>query len=882
MKYKLLLLCTFLCGMLSAENITLQQAEKFAVQFFNNHAASRNASSARLQMVWDGETAESRSSGSPAFYVFNRTDQAGFVIVSGDDIAMPVLGYSFSSTFRTENMPDNIRYWLLGLREEINGARKDKVKVSSRAARAWQSRSADIGETVLKLESAKWDQTDPYNLYSPVVNGRKSVTGCTATAMAIAMHYRQWPDRGTGTIPSYSYEWNGNTYTMPSKELGEEYKWDSMPLRLTPQSSAEEKHQVAMLMYDCGIMSKAEYLIDTGADCEISLQSIIKYMKYSPNTYLAYNYSYKTNTWHELLRRELHNNGPVFFGCKWEDGSGHAFILDGYTSQGYYSVNWGWSGNSDGFYLLTALNPNESGSPTDLNDYTTHQFAFIGMKKRDNSEFAMSQLQLRTYRTGNEYNNGILSHTMDIRQNEAFTLTVGQIGLENTNSFTGQVQVSLFNKDDQFKQDVLLTPIYIQNLANKESMGFPDLPCLITMPIETGDYLAVRYKQDGSSDWYIARGVKGVTDKLVIKEADIPYTGTLSLSKDIKETYGLELLNVSEFQPYKPFRVNLGTIINDSEQNFTGYITIGAFNKANQWKEDVISTPLTLYSFAKDNTFLFDNIECIIKGTIEKDDYLMVRYRHKNSTEWKIMNGKDGAKDRISLNNDQADEAGLIFMMPGVSNNQQYNGITTNTQKFEQYEPFIVKGGLINTAYGVSFNGLVQICHFDKDGNWQEIVSTNGIQLSGGGTISGMTLDFKCVINESIQEGDYLALAYKSTTALKWTEASVQNGAINKIAISQQKENDDEEEEEIDKDNDILASSTQFTYNRNTKIIKIKTLQGSSYRLTNSTGKELISGTLTGSGNFSVDTSELAAGTYTIAIENESSRMATSIIIGNN
>lgn len=878
MKYKLLLLCTFLCGMLSAENITLQQAEKFAAQFFNTHAASRNASSARLQMVWDGETTDSRSSNSPAFYVFNRTDQAGYVIVSGDDIAMPVLGYSFSNTFQTENMPNNIRYWMLGLREEINSARKNKVKVSSRATRAWQSRSADIGETVLKLESAKWDQTDPYNLYSPEVNGIKTVTGCTATAVAIAMHYRQWPDRGTGTIPSYTFNANGTHHTMPSKELGEEYKWDSMPLRLTSESSPEEKHQVAMLMYDCGIMSQAEYDIETGADAEITIQSLIKYMKYSKNAYMAFNHYYNTNTWYEVLRREMNTNGPVFFGCKWMNDSGHAFILDGYTTTDYFSVNWGWGGNSDGYYLLSALNAHESGSAIDMNDYTRHQFACIGMKKRDAQEFAVSQLHLRTYRSDGHYSSGIRPNTFDIRQNVEFTIFVGQIGLVNTNSFTGQVQVSLYSKDDVFKQDILLSPLNIENLANKESRGYDDLRCLITKPIEVGDYLVVRYRQEGSSDWYIAYGVKGVTDKLVIKEADIPYTGTLSLCKDINPTFGIELCEAREFKSNEPFRINLGTITNDSEQNFTGYITLSLFNKNNQWKEDVISEPLTLYGFAMGNTYLFDGIMCTIKGTIDKDDYLMARYRHHNSTEWKIMHGKDGANDRLSLNNDQADEKGLIYMIPGES----YNGLSTTNKKFEQYEPFTVKGGLIYTAEGKSFNGLIQICHFDKDGNWKEIISTNGIDISGAGILQGYSNDFNCIINESIQEGDYIALAYKSTTSINWTEAAGENGAVNKIVISTKEDQEEDEKEEVDKENDILASSTQFAYNRTTKILKIKTLQGSSYKLTDSKGKELISGTLTSSGNFSVDTSELPAGTYTITIENETSIMETAIIIGNN
>ena len=35
---------------------------------------------------------------------------------------------------------------------------------------------------------------------------------------------------------------------------------------------------------------------------------------------------------------------------------GHAFVCDGY-SEGYFHFNWGWGGMSDGYFLLTALDP---------------------------------------------------------------------------------------------------------------------------------------------------------------------------------------------------------------------------------------------------------------------------------------------------------------------------------------------------------------------------------------------------------------------------------------------------------------------------------------------------------------------------------------------
>ena len=42
------------------------------------------------------------------FYVFS-IDQKGFILVSGDNKVVPILGYSTSGNFPGENMPDNFR-----------------------------------------------------------------------------------------------------------------------------------------------------------------------------------------------------------------------------------------------------------------------------------------------------------------------------------------------------------------------------------------------------------------------------------------------------------------------------------------------------------------------------------------------------------------------------------------------------------------------------------------------------------------------------------------------------------------------------------------------------------------------------------------------------
>ena len=85
-------------------------------------------------------------------------------------------------------------------------------------------------------------------------------------------------------------------------------------------------------------------------------------------TYFGYNKGMKLikrgNTpiaqWDSLLRNELDNAHPVMFSGFAPTG-GHCFVFDGYNADGYYHINWGWGGTSNGYFLVTALNPREQG-----------------------------------------------------------------------------------------------------------------------------------------------------------------------------------------------------------------------------------------------------------------------------------------------------------------------------------------------------------------------------------------------------------------------------------------------------------------------------------------------------------------------------------------
>ncbi len=515
------LICTLLGGNLFAENISVQEAQKKANDFFMKNAWTRSINP-QLQLVYDGEEAGTRSEHAPAFYVFNRTDEPGFVIVAGDDVAMPILGYSFESRFQSDGMPDNIRFWMQGLRTQINEARSKGYPTSA------TTRATDIGEVVMKLETAKWNQEAPYNALCPEINGEKTVTGCVATAVAIVMKYHQWPEKGIGTLPAYtSTDSKQNKIEIPERALGHTYNWNAMPMTYDENSSEEANNEVATLMYDCGVMSKAGYglAVDggTGAATENAFDGLVTYMQYTQSATLLYREWYKDNVWHNMLKESLQKDGPILYAGSNDKQEGHQFVLDGYTTTDFFSINWGWSGLCDGYYLLSGLEPNQQGvGGNSGGGFIKFQSAIVGLKKASENDQPAEQLILiaGTADGTNDYYKGLSADTEDFQTNVPFKMDLCFVANVSAQPFTGVVTLSLFDKEGNKKEDIIKELLGIKDLKYGYGTGVTDLECLITKEIEDFDYIAASYKGANSNEWKRLFGGDDVVSEIIVKVPD--------------------------------------------------------------------------------------------------------------------------------------------------------------------------------------------------------------------------------------------------------------------------------------------------------------------------------------------------------------------------
>ena len=277
------------------------------------------------------------------FYVFNKTaKKGGFVILAADDVVGngTVLGYSDNGTFDYEELPENAKWWLKQYQDQI-----DSLRTHNRTATLPKRTPGTVVVAPL-LGETKWNQDMPFNGMCPGLSGGgRCVTGCVATAMAQIMFYHKWPMNGTG---SNSYRWEGQTLSVNFSQS--EYAWnDMLPKYVAGKYTDAQADAVAKLMYDCGVSVNMGYGPSSGAYSSRVDDALRNYFGYTAAVYL-----YRGNTadrdWNNRLKQNLQDKKPIYYSGDNEEG-GHAFVCDGYDTNDYFHFNFGWGGNSNGYFL---------------------------------------------------------------------------------------------------------------------------------------------------------------------------------------------------------------------------------------------------------------------------------------------------------------------------------------------------------------------------------------------------------------------------------------------------------------------------------------------------------------------------------------------------
>ena len=324
---------------------------------------------------------QTQADNEPAVYVFN--GQEGFVLVSANDDTRAVLGYSDNGRFDATDIPENMQFWLQMYADEL--ARYEANKPVLKAGQVALTRSKRAAATTYPtiapiLGNVEWGQGTPYNNLCPTVGGERSVTGCVATAISQIMYVHKYPTKGTG---SKTYTSESNNLKLSVNFGATTYDWNNMLPYYYNNYNSTQANAVATLMYHVGVAADMDYDPDgSGAASSVALANLGTYFDYDKGIQTLPKDYMKEEDILNAIVADLEIGHPVYVSGATKNQEGHAFVCDGMQSDGYLHINWGWDGMSNGYFALSALDPEQQGTGGSASDmaFTEGVEVFTGIQ----------------------------------------------------------------------------------------------------------------------------------------------------------------------------------------------------------------------------------------------------------------------------------------------------------------------------------------------------------------------------------------------------------------------------------------------------------------------------------------------------------------------
>ncbi len=355
-----------------AKPVPVNVAKQVAINFMMQQTGiEHEISKDSIPLLFTGEQQDEIT----PYYVFNMEPE-GWIIVAGDDVAYPVIGYATQEAVNADDVPPAFSEWMTQIEEHIIKAVKEGAAPLASNEAAWESLDAaeyEVYEVMLEavepLVKTTWSQEKYYNTSCPVDSqgyDGHALVGCCATALGQVMKFHNWPLTGTGAH-SYFHDKYG---TLSANFEVTNYNWNSIPSTGTVTSY---NNAVSTLLYHVGVAMDMDYG-PTGSGCYPSNIAPVlgKYFKYKPAN-IARRIAYSESAWLAKIKTELNAKRPIVYLGK--GTSIHAFVCDGYRSE-YFHFNWGWNGAYNGYFYLNDLTPG-------YYNFTYSQSAIFGIEPKE-------------------------------------------------------------------------------------------------------------------------------------------------------------------------------------------------------------------------------------------------------------------------------------------------------------------------------------------------------------------------------------------------------------------------------------------------------------------------------------------------------------------
>ena len=351
-----------LAGVIDGNHAIQIASEFLTTQYQQQHRLSSTSHGLTLCHTCYSSTNQSI----PTYYIIIDRTGGKWVIVAADDrISNPVLAYGNSDNFDVDEMPCNMRSWLNSYSEQIENF---QAHTDIPPVQATQQLSASLS-SIAPMLATTWGQSSPFNGQCPKVGYYKTYTGCVATAMAQVMRYHHFPVNETRPIPAYTTKTGISVPALPAAT----FDWDNMLPSYNNDYNTKQASAVALLMRYCGQSIEMNYgtSISTGTFQAIPF-AMNYFFGYSQAATVYMRDASNDAAWEQMMYDELAKGRPIIYSGYDSSSGSHAFVLDGYRD-GMFHINWGWSGDYDSYWQLSALTPRGY-------NYSTRQYAVLGIQ----------------------------------------------------------------------------------------------------------------------------------------------------------------------------------------------------------------------------------------------------------------------------------------------------------------------------------------------------------------------------------------------------------------------------------------------------------------------------------------------------------------------
>jgi len=299
----------------------------------------------------------------------------GYLVFSANKSLSPIIAYSLSSVPSVEGEEINPLHDML--------VRDLRTRLEHLDLIPWDARNLNQSRWKAMLEKepdertfhqwppagststggwveTNWSQSHPYNKFCPMdnVNIARSVAGCPAVALSMIIHYQK---NLNGTQFSdnddYYHSYAGRQYWIDDDAHGWDFPtfpdlneyFDSIGLKFLSYSMLNED-EIAALVFGCGVAAQQVYTSEVSGTFGVD-QAYDAYIRFGyTDAMLIYD---SDTSFYTQMKNNIKNSRPVHLAVLSSTGQGgHNVVADGYNTDDYYHLNFGWGGGYNGWYLL--------------------------------------------------------------------------------------------------------------------------------------------------------------------------------------------------------------------------------------------------------------------------------------------------------------------------------------------------------------------------------------------------------------------------------------------------------------------------------------------------------------------------------------------------